>query len=116
MAIVSTEPVPPRAHVPSLDWEVEAIILKALEKRKEARYQTAAELAADIDRALAGLPIRARRAGLLYRARKLVARHRGLAGGLAVAALVSLAAGAYAYRDWREARRELEATRALLAG
>jgi len=102
--IATAEPPSLRALDPTIDWELEAIALKALEKRKEARYQTAAELGADVQRALAGLPIQARRAGLAYRARKLAARHRGLVVGLSVALVALGVTGAFAAQEWRERR------------
>ena len=40
--------------------DLEAIVHKCLEKSADARYATAGELAADLDRWLAGEPVRAR--------------------------------------------------------
>ena len=72
-----------------LDW----ITMKALEKDRTRRYGTAAELAADISRYLKHEPVTARAAGLPYRVRKYVRRHRvavGVAAGL-VAVLAGFA-------------------------
>ena len=60
----------------SLRGDLETIALKSLEKEPDRRYQSAAQLAEDIRRFQANEPILARRAGGLYRFRKLVARHR----------------------------------------
>jgi eukaryotic-like serine/threonine-protein kinase len=46
---------------PAIPLDLETIVLKALAKEPAERYATAGELAADLTRFLAGLPIRARR-------------------------------------------------------
>jgi serine/threonine-protein kinase len=48
--IQEDEPTPPRALVPTVDADLEAICLKCLEKDPRARYQTAQELADDLER------------------------------------------------------------------
>lgn len=53
-------PARPSAVRHGLSPNLEAILLKALEKRREARYQSAAELAQDIKNYLAGEPVSAR--------------------------------------------------------
>ena len=76
----------------ALRGDLDAIVLRALHKAPEHRYETAAAFADDIERHLAKLPVRAQRAGLLYRARRYVARHR-LAVGAISAVIVALTAG-----------------------
>ncbi|MCC6862814.1 MAG: PD40 domain-containing protein [Bryobacterales bacterium] len=49
-AIVNDAPEPPRGVNPALPRELERIILKALEKDRAARYQSGAELQADLER------------------------------------------------------------------
>jgi tRNA A-37 threonylcarbamoyl transferase component Bud32/outer membrane protein assembly factor BamD (BamD/ComL family) len=49
-AITSSTPTTPRAFNPSLPPELERIISKALEKSRTLRYQTAADLRADLQR------------------------------------------------------------------
>ncbi|TWT44884.1 Serine/threonine-protein kinase PrkC [Phycisphaerae bacterium RAS1] len=72
--------------------EVETIVFKALEKNKTRRYQSAAELGADLRRYLAGLPIEAKRDSNWYVLQKTLRRYRQLTAAgalLVVLALVS---------------------------
>jgi WD40 repeat protein/serine/threonine protein kinase len=67
-----------------LDW----ITLKAMEKDRMRRYQTAHALAEDIERHLNNEPVSAGRPGTLYRFQKLVRRNRGVFATTAVVATV----------------------------
>jgi serine/threonine protein kinase len=67
-----------------LDW----IVMKALEKDRNRRYETANGFAQDVQRYLADEPVLACPPSMRYRFRKFVRRNRG---GLAAAALVALA-------------------------
>ena len=71
-----------------LDW----IVMKALEKDRERRYASAAELAADLQRHLDNQPVLARPPTLVYRARKFVYRNRGLVASSA-AVVIALVLG-----------------------
>ncbi|GAA4817051.1 Stk1 family PASTA domain-containing Ser/Thr kinase [Nocardioides caeni] len=51
--------VPPSRHEADLTPQVDAIVMKALAKRVEDRYQSAAQMRADIERYLAGRPVQA---------------------------------------------------------
>ena len=51
--------VPPSDHDTSLTPEIDTIVMKSLAKRVEDRYQSAAAMRADIERYLAGHPVRA---------------------------------------------------------
>src|SRR5262249_60422297 len=75
-----------------LRGDVETILAKALEKDRERRYPSAAELAADIRRHLRNEPIRARPPSALYQLRKLARRNKALVGGVA-AVMLALGAG-----------------------
>ncbi|GIK17902.1 MAG: serine/threonine protein kinase [Leptolyngbya sp. PLA2] len=77
--IQRAEPTPPRSLRPELDADLEAIVLKCLEKDREARYQSAGDLARDLKRYLAGEPIEARRHDGWYLLRKLARRYKGTA-------------------------------------
>ncbi len=56
---VREDPAPPSTYEPSLGPELDAICGKALAKSVEDRYQSAAEMRADIERALAGQAVAA---------------------------------------------------------
>ncbi len=62
----SEEPVRPRLLNPQIDYDLELICRKCLEKRPEHRYATAAELAADLEAFLHGEPVSARSSSLVY--------------------------------------------------
>ena len=51
--------VPPSDHDTELPPEIDAIVMKALAKRVEDRYQSAAAMRTDIERYLAGRPVQA---------------------------------------------------------
>ncbi len=75
-----------RALRRELDW----IVLRALAPERARRYQSAGELAADLERYLADEPITARPPTALYRATKFARRHP--AGTAAVAATIGAGA------------------------
>jgi serine/threonine protein kinase/tetratricopeptide (TPR) repeat protein len=89
-----------------LDW----IVMRALEKDRTRRYETASAFAADLGRFLTDQPVEARPPSTPYRARKFVKRHRTSVAATA-AVFVALAVGlAVAAGGWREAHaREREA-------
>ena len=67
-----------------LDW----IVMKALEKDRTRRYETANGLAMDIERHLNNEPVMARPPSTLYRFQKLVRRNKGVFAAVAVVAAV----------------------------
>ncbi len=56
---VSEPPVPPSNIDPSVPASIDAIVLKALTKNRDDRYASAAEMRADVERAIAGMPVTA---------------------------------------------------------
>lgn len=76
---------------PELAGDVDTLVMKALEADRDRRYQSAAELAEDIERHLDSRPILARPATAAYLAGKFLRRHR-LAASAAAVVLASLVA------------------------
>jgi eukaryotic-like serine/threonine-protein kinase len=75
---------------PSLKGDIDIIVQKAAERDRERRYQSAADLAADIRRHLKDEPIQARADSAVYVIRKQLARHKGVTAAI-VAAVLALA-------------------------
>lgn len=90
--ILFDEPRDPRRENSRVPRDLAVICLKALEKKREHRYQDMAEFGDDLRRFLAGETILARPAGALTRFGKRVRRNPALSGalGLAAAAVVAL--------------------------
>jgi serine/threonine protein kinase len=89
-----------------LDW----IVMKALEKDRSRRYETASNLAADVRRFLAKEPIEARPPSTAYKLKKFAQRNRAavLTGMLVVTALV----GGTAVATWQAMRASAAAANA----
>ncbi len=83
-------PMPPRAHVPWIDRDLQAIVLRALAKQREDRYQSVGELRSDLERYLRGEAVVARGAGACYQFLKFLRKHRVVAGAIAIGTLVSI--------------------------
>ncbi len=74
----------------ALRGDLEIIVAKALAKEKERRYGSASEMAADLERWLAGEAIVARPASAIYHFQKFASRNRGLVAVTAVVVFVGL--------------------------
>jgi serine/threonine protein kinase len=89
-----------------LDW----IVMKALEKDRTRRYQSASELARDIERHLTHEPVSAGPPSFSYRASKFMRRNRAIvlgAGLVTTALVVGLALAITGYVHATEATRAL---------
>jgi serine/threonine protein kinase len=96
-AVITTEAVRPSLIAPerlraALRGDLDGIVMKALAKRPEDRYDSVDKLSDDVGRHLDGEPVTAVEGSRIYIARKFVGRHRV---GVAAAAVivVSLLAG-----------------------
>jgi serine/threonine protein kinase len=101
----------PAELVKAVRGEVDWIVMKALEKDRSRRYETANGLARDIQRYLAEEPVEAGPPSATYRVRKLAWKHRhGLA---TAAALVLLLLAGMAVSVWQAVRATKAEGRAL---
>ena len=83
-----------------LDW----IVMKALQKDRTQRYESASALAADVQRYLADEPVQARPPTLADQAAKWARRHRPLVWSVAtVVLLFGFTAGAISWNGYRRA-------------
>jgi serine/threonine protein kinase/WD40 repeat protein len=108
----------PRLVRGDLDW----IAMKALEKDRARRYETANGLARDVERHLNGEPVVAGPPSNIYRAGKFMRRHRlavaafaGITLALAVGLVLGLLGFAQARRAGQQSRRLLYASDMYLA-
>ena len=87
-----------------LDW----IVMKALEKDRTRRYETANALATDIHRHMDNEPVLASPPSNLYRLQKLVRRNKTIfaaLGGVALALVIGLGLSLFLFMREREARQ-----------
>lgn len=103
-----------------LDW----IVMKALEKDRSRRYESASAFAADVKRYLDDEPVVACPTSIVYRLRKFTRRHRGLLITVALVAASLLVGTLASLWQWRaavdarliaEASEELAEQRAIQA-
>jgi eukaryotic-like serine/threonine-protein kinase len=87
---VAGDVAPPRKLEPGVPRDLETVVLKAIARDADHRYQTGAELADDLRRFVEDKPVRARRAGPVEQLRRWC-RRNPLVSGL-TAALVAVAA------------------------
>jgi eukaryotic-like serine/threonine-protein kinase len=98
---------PHRGYTPrELEGDLDAIAARSLRKEALQRYATVDDMVADIRSYLSGHPVRARSGNLVYRARKLVLRHRLASATLLVAVFVGAIAALALWRQYRETIRE----------
>lgn len=85
----------------ALRGDLDAIVLRAMEKDPRRRYESIEPLAEDVRRYLSGLPVSARRPSWTYRSQKFIRRHRV---GVAAGALVVIAVAGGVIATVRQAR------------
>ncbi|HWY75315.1 MAG TPA: tetratricopeptide repeat protein [Verrucomicrobiae bacterium] len=102
----------PPALIRSVRGDLDWIVMKALEKDRRRRYETANGLALDVERYLANEPVSARPPSKFYKLQKTVLRNRLLFAGIGVIALlliVSLIVVSASLASERRSRRQAEA-------
>jgi serine/threonine-protein kinase len=104
--VVERDLAPLRSIQPALAPELDAIVMKCLEKEPSHRYPSARSLADDLQRYLDGEPVLARPAGTLARLAKRARKYPRLTIAFAVMLILTLVLtgwGAYGY--WRSSRQ-----------
>lgn len=91
LQVLEDDPRPPRAMKPDVPRDLEVICLKAMNKAPSRRYQTAREMADDLQRFLQGQPIVARPIGYTERILRWCRRYP-----MAVTVLLAVVAGSAA--------------------
>ena len=109
-AVCEREPTRIRRIRPDLPADLEAILLKALEKDAARRYADAGALAEDLSRLLAHRPVIARRPTAAYLARKFVRRNLPVVTSAAVILVALSASLVLALRSLRDVRAQQEVT------
>jgi tetratricopeptide (TPR) repeat protein len=107
--LLDEEPVPPTRTDGRVPRDLGVICLKCLRKAPADRYPTAGELADDLDRFLAGEPIRARPVSAAEAVWKWARRRPDLAGLAAVSLLLLITGFALVTWKWRDAVRARDA-------
>lgn len=95
-----------------LDW----IVMKTLEKDRARRYETASELALDVQRFLQSEPVLARPPSRIYQFQKMVRRNQlafAAAAAVALALLLGISVSTWLYLMERTARQEAEQAQSM---
>jgi serine/threonine protein kinase len=109
-SIAACRNVEPRRLSRLMRGELDWIVMKALEKDRNRRYETASGLAADLRRHLDGEPVQACPPSARYRFRKFARRNRvalAMASVVATALFAVGVAGVFAYRNRVTEQRRL---------
>lgn len=101
--IQRAEPARPSTVRRQINNEIETIVLTALAKEKDRRYQSAGDLARDIRRYLNGEPIEAKRDAGWYVIRKTLNRHKFAVAFAATVGLLIIGGGIGMGGLWRQA-------------
>ena len=111
--IEQDEPVAPSKLDRAIMRDLETIVLQAIAKEPESRYQSAGDMARDLRHFLDDKPILAKPPGVVARCRKWARRHRSLVTATAVTLAITVAAAGVLL--WRERSRTLDALAAQIA-
>lgn len=113
--VISREAVPPKRYCPRLSTDFNTVLLHALEKIPEDRYQSAADFAADIENLLEFKAIRAKRPSITRRAYKAVRRNPLKITIVGISILV-IVLGYFVYSNFMQERDRTNAMKFHTAG
>ncbi|QDU92623.1 protein kinase domain-containing protein [Lignipirellula cremea] len=105
--VAEDDPVSPRLLNPQVDRDLETICMRCLQKEPALRFQTAGELADDLERRQRGEPIRSRPLGFARRLLRWRRRNPVPAALSAALAAALLLAAVTAGIGWRSTNRQL---------
>ena len=88
-----------------LSGDLDTIVLMALRKEPERRYQSVEQFSEDVRRYLSGLPISARPDTFHYRAGKFIHRHKTVVGAIVMLAVLTVVLAVLTVRLTRERDR-----------
>jgi serine/threonine protein kinase len=109
--IRETEPVRPSRRRREIRSELDAVILRAMAKERERRYQSAGELTEDLKAWLDGRPVMAKSDSSFYVLRKLAVQHSFHTSVLTALVAALIGFGGISYHYLLEARMALERQR-----
>ncbi|MBI4559468.1 MAG: protein kinase [Candidatus Hydrogenedentes bacterium] len=104
--VISQSPAPITSLEPNAPAELVAICERAMQRRPEERYQSAKELAAEVDRFLTGAMVQAYSYGFGEHLRRFVKRHRAAVTTTAAAAAAVMVLGILSYVQVVQAKDE----------
>jgi hypothetical protein len=109
--VLHEAPVPPRRIDRRVPRDLETIVLKAIEKDPERRFQTAAEMADELRLFLADRPLQIRRSGLRERCWRWCRRNPAVASLAGLVAALLLSVAVVSSWAWWSTGRQLRRTR-----
>jgi WD40 repeat protein/serine/threonine protein kinase len=115
------DPARPRSLDGRIPRDLETIVLKAIEKDPQSRYQSADAMAEDLRRYLADEPIQARRTTAVEQLARWARRNKGLAASLSAFALLTVAVAigstlaAFYFQQQEQAQKQLAGRNRTLA-
>lgn len=109
--ILHASPVKASQINASVDQDLDTILLKAMSKSPDRRYQTVAQFERDIGSYLTGFPIEARRDSRLYVLKKSIQRNKTIFAAAVISLLVMLCSLIVAIIFWNDALNERDVAR-----
>lgn len=106
-AICTEMPSKPGSVKSGLKGDLEAIILRAIEKEQHARYPNVYALAQDLENFFDQRPVKARRAGAAYEFRKFASRYRSRTLSVLIMSMAMLAFGLHVHHTTRKTNKQL---------
>lgn len=113
-AICDSDPIPLRSIDSGVDADLDAILLKSLEKNPSRRYASALSFSEDVQRYLQDEPVSAQDPSTWYKLRKFSKRHRAMVLSVASIVLILLTSAMYSEIQRRRAQEGLDQANLLL--